>query len=347
MSRYMQSEGDMIVVADAHLGRDDVEVDVFCDFLDGCLGNAAVVVLLGDIFSLWLGLERFCEEHHLRVLEACRRLHLAGTRVEFVEGNREFSVRKAWQGRAFDRVEDRHMAVEWAGKRWLLAHGDLIHPGDRPYRVFRKVVRSRLVQAVVGCLSPKRARGLASRIERDLRSRNLSQKTKIPPSRFDAYLQRLVRGGFDGGVIGHIHVEHHVETPDAEGRKASLYVVPDWRSTHRYLCMPPDGEPHFVAWRGAPEPAPAVVEVEEVGEEANVVFDREPIVESGAWIRIDSGHGFDVARRGRVVARGRTRTALRIRLEPGMPIQVGDRMAPAENQRGNTADQESSRGGGA
>ncbi len=315
----------MALVADVHIGADDPELPPFLAFLAERAADTELLVLLGDVFSLWLGLPKYTAPHHAAVLDACRALRRAGVRVVFVEGNREFAVR-CWEGDAFDEVCGDLAAEPWAGRRWYLAHGDLLNREDRRGRAFRRVVRSPFVTTLLHVLPARAGLALAARIERALRHRNLAHKRSIPGERFARYARWFEGQGFDAGAIGHIHVELALELADPHGAPRTLYVLPDWRSTHRWLRVPRAGEPRFIDW-GPPRPvAPAIVEVRDDGDTLRVRLDRDVPVETGAPIRVSSGHGPE-ARRGVVGAiDAADPRSLTLRLEPGPPLQVGDRV---------------------
>lgn len=316
---------DLVVVSDVHIGRDDAELPAFLDFLASLPPTTAILVLLGDIFSLWLGERRYTEAHHGAVLDACRDLRRRGVRVVFIEGNREFSSR-GWEGDAFDAVGDAIGATPWAGRHWYLAHGDLVNREDLKSVVFRAVVRSWPVRLFARLIPRRLGFRLAERLERTLRHRNLRHKTSIPPERFERYAQWFAERGYDGGVIGHVHVEMTLELLGADGVSRTLFVLPDWRSTHRSLRIPRDGRPRFETWGPERAALPAVIDVRQTALRATLLFDTDPGLVQGRRVRIDSGHGAPA--RGAIVAEidGVEPRRVVVELEPGAPVQVGDRV---------------------
>jgi UDP-2,3-diacylglucosamine pyrophosphatase LpxH len=317
---------DLVVVADVHVGRNDPELPEFLAFLAALSADTDVLVLLGDIFSLWLGEPRYTEAHHAAVLDACRDLRRRGVRVVFIEGNREFSVAR-WAGDAFDEVGDQMAAEPWAGRRWLLAHGDLLNREDRPGRLFRAAIRSAPARWFARALPRRWGIAIADRVESGLRHRNLRHKTAIPAERFARYADWFAGRGYDAGAIGHIHVEMTLDLAGPDGVARSLFVLPDWRSTRRYLRIPRRGGPFFTSWGAPREVAPAIVEVREERDRARLTFDRATGLAAGARVALDSGHGSG-RRRGTVLSvDARDPRSLVLELDPGPPLQVGDRLS--------------------
>lgn len=324
MSGSPREKAEAIVVADVHLGPGDPDLGPFRRFLLESASQARTIVLLGDIFSVWLGRRKFTQEHHEAVLETCRRLRSQGTRVVLVEGNREFAAR-LWEGDAFDHVAGEWIVEQPGGGRWHLAHGDLLNLADRNYRTFRRLSRSWPVQAAVACLPRRRGLALASQIERRMRHTNIEYKTSLSEEQVAAYGRWLESRGFDGGAVGHIHVELDLPLAGGDGRTRRLYVLPDWRSGWRYLVVPTGGPPRFEAWHSGRPAGPAVVEVSEEGSHVRVLFERGVEAGPGDPVAIDCGHGPEV-RRGRITSIGPGGKILELLLQPGPLVQVGDRL---------------------
>ncbi|MBP7146148.1 MAG: hypothetical protein KBD01_01275 [Acidobacteria bacterium] len=327
MSATSSGVGDLVLVADVHVGADDPELDAFRAFLAARAGDTAVLALLGDIFALWVGDPKFTLAHHRAVLDACAALRAQGVRVLFVEGNREFLARR-WRGVAFDDVAEGIAVESWAGRRWCLAHGDLLDRGDRRGRLFRSVVRSRPFLGAFRRLPARTGLRVGDSIERALRHRNLAHKTAIPAGHFERYAAWLARRGFDGGVIGHVHVEMDLRLAGPDGRERSLYVLPDWRSTRRHLRIPREGPPRFESFGPPAAPRAAVIGVAGRGARVELTLDRAAGLAPGDRVELHSGHG-PQRRGGRVVSAAGRRVVLD--LAAGPPVQVGDRVVTEED----------------
>lgn len=321
--------GDLVLVADAHLGPDDPDLGPFCEFLSARRNDTAVLVLLGDIFSLWLGAEKFTESHHLAVLETCVSLRHSGVRVVMVEGNREFLARE-WCGRAFDTVASGFMAEDGSGRRWYIAHGDLFNRDDWRGRMFRGLVRSAPVLALVRALPRKTGLSIAEFLQRRLEHRNLGAKTALPPERFARYASWLARQGFHGGIIGHLHVELSLHLDCSEGQAPHLISLPDWRSGRRFLRLPQAGEPRFETFGPAWPENPVVLEAAERGNIISITLDRRVRLRVGQNVALGSSHGPEV-RGGTVLRAGPGEFRLEAALEPGPPVRAGDRLIVEED----------------
>ncbi len=329
--------GDVVVAADPHVGRDDPDLPAFLAWLEARRGDAGTVVLLGDLFSLWLGLPRWTEPHHREVLEACAALRAAGVRVVLVEGNRELWA-DSWSGRAFDVVAREWRLVTGAGTRWTFLHGDLLNRADRGNLLFQAVVRSGVTRAAFRVLPAGIALGVGRRLERALRARRYRPRRVPGPDRLSAWAREFGGRGADTVALGHFHVEYH--RPAGEAGEAGIFLVPDWRARRRHLRIPVDGVPRFEAGGVAPPARHRIVNVEEAADGTLWLATGEPVpgVRPGSPVAVDGGEGPEV-RRGRILAvreatPGGGGTALLVRLEPGRPVRPGDRLLAAGRTAG-------------
>lgn len=255
---------DLVVVADTHLTRRDEELSAFVQFLLTRGAQASGVAHLGDLFNVWLGRPRFQMEHMGAVLDAFRLLRDRGVRTFLAEGNRDFDARRWHQGRSFDRVSEESLDLAVAGRRVRLAHGDLVNAADRQYRAWRRFSRSRGVQGAVGLLPARAGIRLAERLEVSLRGTNTRHKSWFPFESARSSLATARAEGCELLLLGHFHEEHVIEPPDTRpGLRAlgtpewaGLVALPDWRSSHRYVYIAPDGACRLETWPAPTPPRP-------------------------------------------------------------------------------------------
>ena len=313
--------GDLVLAADPHVGRDDPDLAGFLAWLAARAGDAGTVVLLGDLFSLWLGLDRWTGPHHRAVLDACADLRREGVRVVLVEGNRELWA-APWEGRAFDVVTRRWEARTGDGRRWTFVHGDLLDREDRVNLLFQAIVRSRVTRALFRALPAGVAPRVGRRLERALRRRCPRRREAPAEERLGAWARALARTGADAAAIGHLHLERHRE-PAGAG-EADLWLVPDWRARRRHLRILPSGEARYEDGGPPPPPRPRILAVRaEPAGELTLELDPPLALPEGAPVAVDGGGGPEV-RRGRVVASGAGGCRLRVHLEEGPPARPGD-----------------------
>ena len=235
--------GDLVFIGDVHLERKDEALEDFVAFLEGLRDSACRVVLMGDLFNLWIGDPGLERPHHVAVSSALRKLRASGIVVQYIEGNRDYRIGVRHGGSTFDAVSAEGFEERFAGHRIWAAHGDLVNPADRQYRAWRRVSRSGVVWALFRLLPSRWRAKLADSLERKFRATNLAFKQRVPDDQVRDYGERYHARGFDRVVLGHFHVERDLPVSDGAAR---VLVLPEWKGSRRHLRVSPDGEIGFV-----------------------------------------------------------------------------------------------------
>jgi UDP-2,3-diacylglucosamine hydrolase len=234
----------LVIVGDVHLDRDDLMVERFVAFLDRLPSFAARIVLMGDLFNLWIGKRDLEQPHHREVAAALERLRGRGVVVRYVEGNRDYRIAGCYGGRAFDDVSDRGLVERCGGRSIFAVHGDLANPADLRYRSWRALSRSRLFWALFNAIPRARRARFAASLEARMRTTNLGYKRTFPEAAVRAYAGEYLAAGHDAVVLGHFHEERTLVPPGE--RPGRIYVLPLWSESPRHLEFGPDGEARFV-----------------------------------------------------------------------------------------------------
>jgi len=223
---------DLVFVGDVHLDRDDPDLPAFLAYLASLGRSCGRIVLMGDLFNLWLADTRLELAHHRSVIEELRRLRRSGVQVHYLEGNRDYRVGRSHLGSTFDAVSEDGLLEEWGGRRVWAAHGDLVNLDDAQYRLWRRVSRSTPVWALFSAIPQGRRFAIAEGIERRMRGTNAGMKRRFPEDRVRAYAKGRFAGGIDAVVLGHFHDEHDLS--EGGGR---VVVVPAWKEARRHLRL--------------------------------------------------------------------------------------------------------------
>ncbi|HXV75197.1 MAG TPA: metallophosphoesterase [Candidatus Polarisedimenticolaceae bacterium] len=236
---------DLVFIGDVHLERVDPSLADFLRLLDRLARTASRLVLMGDLFNVWIAGDGIEQPHQRAVAERLRGLRRAGLVVRYLEGNRDYRVGRHHSGDAFDDVSDVGLVERFGGRSIWAAHGDLVNLDDRPYRLWRRVSRSSAVWAVFGLLPRARRLRVAESIERRMRATNLSHKREFPERRVRRYAEQQARAGHDTVVLGHFHVEREIAIDRPPG-PLRVWVLPEWRESRRHLVARADGRMAFV-----------------------------------------------------------------------------------------------------
>ena len=229
-------------IGDAHLDAGLPEVGEFVEFLARLGQRCGRIVLMGDLFDLWIGRPELQQPHHEQVLEALRQLRRQGTVVRYVEGNRDYRIGSAFAGDAFDDVTEAGLVESIGAKRVFAIHGDLVNRSDRQYRRWRRLSRSSWVWALFHGIPSALRQRVALRMERKMRGTNLGFKHEFPEHAVREYSADLFSWGQDIVVLGHFHVERELIAEEG-GR---ILVLPEWKASRRHLEIDSGGGAGFV-----------------------------------------------------------------------------------------------------
>lgn len=210
--------GRVAVIADAHLSGPGGPAAPLVEQLrrlpeEGCRH----LVLLGDLFQIWIGNRRYETPEIVEVVGALADLRATGVRVDYVEGNRDFFLAGSPYDHAFDTVGD-EVAFRAGGTRYLAVHGDGLDRRDRKYRFWRLVSKSRPSRLAASLVPRRYAQRLVFGTERTLSATNLEHKRHIPAEVLREYGRRRLAEGHDVLLLGHFHEPRVLEVPGGEVR---------------------------------------------------------------------------------------------------------------------------------
>lgn len=193
------------VIADAHIGGPGGAAAPLVEQLESLADRGCRhLVLLGDLFHIWVGARGFENEDITAVVAALRRLRAGGMRIDYIEGNRDFFLAGSIFADAFDGVHS-ELAFEAGGRRYLAIHGDGLDKSDRLYRFWRGLSKNRFSEAMVHIVPSAIGRRLVERAERELATTNFKHKIRIPQEEILSFARRRLAEGFDAILMGHFH----------------------------------------------------------------------------------------------------------------------------------------------
>lgn len=233
-------------VSDLHLtAADDARARLFLRFLAEieARGDTTHLVLLGDIFDLWLGGHDYFVSRFGRIVEALERIAERGVELHYFEGNHDLHLRPFWQDELGARVHTDPVYLDIGGKRLRLEHGDQMDPDDRGYRFLRWFLRTPPMRWIILNLPGRLVGRIGERASRHSRqytshSKTISRERAIAKIRRHAALAHA-REPFDLIVSGHVHVRDDTTIESANGRARSINLG-TWLDAPCYLLLDDD-----------------------------------------------------------------------------------------------------------
>ena len=187
--------------------------------------DADAVFILGDLFEVWVG-DDALEDAGSFEAQCCELLADAARLrpTYFMHGNRDFLVGPAFAQRTGIELLADPTALQLAGRRWLLTHGDALCLDDVEYQRFRALARNPDWQAqlLARPLLERRATGRSARQESDAKKQ--AGMAVLADVDTPAAKQWLRAARADALVHGHTHLPADHQLPEGGTR----HVLTDW-----------------------------------------------------------------------------------------------------------------------
>lgn len=243
------------IVADVHLQASQPEVlAAFTHFLRS--SNAQAIVLLGDIFEVWVGDDALdaCEGTQPSFEAQCAALLREAARLRplfFMHGNRDFLVSHTFAQRTGVQLLADPCTLHWHGTPIVLSHGDALCLADVAYQQFRATSRSPAWQQAVLSrpLAERRLLGQTIRAESQQRKDHAAHDhSAMVWADADATMAQQWLDAAQSPLLIHGHTHRPADHQLPSG--ARRIVLSDWHidaQTHRAeilrLTLCPDNTP--------------------------------------------------------------------------------------------------------
>lgn len=161
--------------SDQHFGVPDmkqsrIREERFIRWLDLIKKDAQILFLMGDLFDFWHEWKYVVPKGYIRVLGKIAELKDSGIEIYFFVGNHDLWMKNYFQDELGIPVYFEKRYYQINDKKFLLAHGDGLGPGDKGYKRMKKVFTNPLAQWFFRWLHPDIAMRIAN---------YMSQKNKL------------------------------------------------------------------------------------------------------------------------------------------------------------------------
>jgi len=190
--------------------------------------TADAVLLLGDVFEVWVGDDAVAQDPFLQACAQVLRDASGRMTVGFMPGNRDFLVGEAFLGSCGVQPLQDPTVLVWGMQRVLLSHGDALCLGDEAYQRFRAVARTPGWQAefLAKPVTERLAMAQAMRAQSEAHNQSMVSFADADAAMTQQWLQAAQSRHL---VHGHTHrpADH-----DVHGlRGARRQVLSDWHVT--------------------------------------------------------------------------------------------------------------------
>ena len=235
--------GKTYFISDFHLGVPDYETSrerekrIVC-WLDVIKKDAAALYLLGDVFDFWFEYKTVVPKGYVRLLGKLAELSDAGIEIHYFTGNHDMWVFDYLPEELNVSIHREPIVRDIGGKKFFIGHGDGLGPGDRGYKLIKKVFASRLCQRLFAVIHPDIGIRIAqywsgkSRIARDDKKFLGEEKEWLA-----VYAREILKKEyFDFFIFGHRHLPLDIQL-----NGHSRYInLGEWVNYNSYAVF--DGE---------------------------------------------------------------------------------------------------------
>ena len=234
----MEDAKKIYFASDFHLGartaKESLERErLIVAWLDGIKPHAEALFLLGDVFDFWFEYKKAVPKGFVRFLGKIAEFTDEGIPVHFFTGNHDLWIFDYLPKEVGVIIHHEPYEITLKGKRFYMAHGDGLGPGDGTFKLLKKVFPNSLAQWLFGRLHPNLA--TARRHKWSLSSRNVHE---IPDDFRGEENEMLVQHArqllknkhFDYLIFGHRHVA--VDYP--LGQNSRYVNLGDWINHYTY-----------------------------------------------------------------------------------------------------------------
>jgi len=152
-----------IIVSDAHYSSRRPELLAFMQAIVRGDLNPPQLILLGDIFDALFGTIEYTYKENQEMIDLIERI-AKEREVIYLEGNHDFRLKKVFSSAIhIYPLAQQPLAVEYAGKKVLLAHGDF--DGKLGYKVYTAVIRNPVVLEILKYLDRALGHTIIKKIE--------------------------------------------------------------------------------------------------------------------------------------------------------------------------------------
>ena len=235
--------------SDFHFGIPDhagslVREKLFVKWLDEVKKDAAHIYLMGDIFDFWFEYKTVVPKGFVRLLGKLAEITDAGIPISLFRGNHDVWAFNYFEQELNIKLYRKPEIMEFSGKKFYLAHGDGLGPGDRGYKFLKKVFACRFNQWLFRWLHPDMGARMGLYFSKKSRLANVAKGGKKDSSNNikDEMLYKYGEGilkqhpDLDYLIFGHRHLPIQVDLND----KTQLVILGDWITNFTYAVF--DGE---------------------------------------------------------------------------------------------------------
>lgn len=198
-----------LFISDIHLGLQEKSIEdkkerLLVRFLEFALSEAKELFILGDLFDYWFEYRRVYQKGYFRALTALQNIADKNIKIHYLIGNHDFLHRDFFREEIGCTMYENPFEINLCDKKFFLAHGDGMVSNDLGYKILKKILRNKGVQALYSLIHPDLGIAIASNTSKTSRDYTAQKHYGEIDGLFET-AKIKIDSGFDYVIMGHSH----------------------------------------------------------------------------------------------------------------------------------------------
>ncbi len=242
----MASTGKVYFASDFHLGAPDHSTSLerekrIVEWLEHIRQDADEIFLVGDIFDFWFEYKRTIPRGFVRLQGKIAELTDSGIPVHVFTGNHDMWIFDYLPDELGITLHREPIVREFYGNKCYIGHGDGLGPGDRGYKILKRIFRNRFCQWCFARLHPNVGIWLAEKSSKTSRSYT-GKSDEVFHGEEKEWLviyskEQLEKEHYDFFIFGHRHLPLEIEV----GKNSTYFNLGEWINYSTYLELNESG----------------------------------------------------------------------------------------------------------
>ncbi|ERJ59508.1 UDP-2,3-diacylglucosamine diphosphatase [Sphingobacterium paucimobilis] len=234
----MQIAKRIYFASDFHLGsypreQSELREREIVKWLDHIKQDASELYLVGDVFDFWFEYRTVVPKGYIRFLGKLAELADLGVKITLFKGNHDMWMFGYLKKEIGATIVDNELVLNLNGKACYVHHGDGLGPGDRKYKILKKIFRSSFCQWLFARLHPNLGIGIAQRWSKHSRISNGNDEQFLGEDKewlIQYAKETLKTQHYDYFVFGHRHFPYELEI----GAGSKIINLGEWINYYTY-----------------------------------------------------------------------------------------------------------------
>lgn len=238
----MSNKSNIYFASDFHLGIPNYEKSLVREkkivaWLSEIQKDAAEIYLMGDLFDFWFEYKSVVPKGFVRLLGKIAELTDAGIKINIFTGNHDMWMFDYLEKELNVTIHRAPITREYTGKKFYIAHGDGLGPGDHGYKFIKKIFANKFCQWAFARLHPNFSFAIANYFSGKSRLANGTTDEKFLGEENEwlvIYSKEILKNNFhDYFIYGHRHLPLEIKLNE----KSTYINLGDWLQYFTYAVF--------------------------------------------------------------------------------------------------------------